>query len=173
MVVNIRDPKTGAAVHPQYNLLNVAYRLYVQIFERIEKWEFPEYVSRYMQERNVTLDRVRSQQALIADLLDGLFAGEYQRETGTSYLRKAMADCRWTVRFDWEAMAVFDLLASQSLLAYYFGAVAELACEEDLRLQNAGELRLIVDRMCRRAVDRNSTSRGISGTADEETIGND
>lgn len=153
MVVNIRDPKTGASVHPQYNMLNVVYRLYVQIFQRIELGHYPEYVREYMEKNHVTIERITSQQSLIADLLDGLFAKEYTREAGTSYLRKAMKDCRWSERFDWEAMAVFDMLASQSLLAYYFGVIAEVASEEDVTAHSAAELRLIVDRMSQRAIE--------------------
>lgn len=154
MVFNIRDPKTYASVHPQYNLINVAYRLYVQIFERIENKRYPPYIETYREECGVTEDRIVEQQRLIADLFDGLFAKEYTREPGTSYLRKAMRDCRWSERFDWEAMAVFDMLASQSLLAYAFGAIADLVSGEDIAAQNAGELRAIVDRLCRRAADR-------------------
>ena len=162
MVINIRDPRTRASVHPQYNMLNVVYRLYVQIFERIENKEYPPYILTYMAERNVTSERIRNQQRLIADLIDGLTAKEYTREPGMSYLRKAMADCRWAERFDWEAMAVFDMLASQSLLAYFFLVFADLAGEEDIQAQNAGELREIVDRMCERAVQLVSTTRGNS-----------
>jgi len=154
MVFNIRDSKTRASVHPQYNMLNVVYRLYVQIFERIEKGQYPPYIDAYMTERGITKERIAEQQRLVADLLDGLFAKEYTRETGTSYLRTAMKDCRWAERFDWEAMAVFDMLASQSLLAYYFGAIADLSSEEDITAQNAGQLREIVDRLCKRTVDQ-------------------
>jgi len=163
MVINIRDPRTRASVHPQYNMLNVVYRLYVQIFERIENGEYPPYISTYINERNVTTERVRNQQRLIADLIDGLMAKEFTRDPGMSYLRKAMADCRWTERYDWEAMGVFDLLASQSLLAYFFLVFADLASEEDVQTQNAGELREIVDRMCEKAGLLVSTTRGNSG----------
>ena len=162
MVVNIRDPHTRASIHPQYNMLNVVYRLYVQIFERIENENYPPYIATYRIERNVTTERLRNQQQLIADLIDGLMAREYTRDAGMSYLRKAMADCRWGERFDWEAMGVFDMLASQSLLAYFFLVFADLASEEDTQVQNAGELREIVDRMCERAVQLVSTSRGNS-----------
>jgi hypothetical protein len=159
MVTNVRDPRTRASVHPQYNMLNVVYRLYVQIFERIENGEYPPYISTYIDERKVTTERIRSQQRLIADLIDGLMAKEYTRDPVMTYLRKAMADCRWTERYDWEAMGVFDLLASQSLLAYFFLVFADLAGEDDVQAQNAGELREIVDRMCEKAV-LVSTTRG-------------
>jgi len=153
MVSNIRDPKTFASVHPQYNLLNVVYRLYVQIFERIEKKQYPPYIETYMERLDVTWDRVFEQQRLIADLLDGLFAKEYTRDSALSYLRKSMRDCRWSERFDWEAMTVFDMLANQSLFAYYFGAIADLVSEEDITAQSAGELREIIDRLCQRATE--------------------
>jgi len=163
MVTNIRDPRTRASVHPQYNMLNVVYRLYVQIFERIENGEYPPYISTYINERNVTTERIRNQQRLIADLIDGLMAKEFTRDPGMSYLRKAMTDCRWAERYDWEAMGVFDLLASQSLLAYFFLVFADLASEEDVQAQNAGELREIVDRMCEKAGQLVSTTRGNTG----------
>lgn len=154
MVFNIRDPKTWASVHPQYNMVNVVYRLFVQIFQRIEAGRYPPYIDDYRHARGITDERVLGQKRLIADLLDGLFAKEYSREPGVAYLRKAMKDCRWSERFDWEAMGVFDMLASQSLLAYAFGVLADLVSEEDLIAQDAGELRQIVDRQCGRALDR-------------------
>jgi len=153
MVFNVRDPKTFASVHPQYNLLNVAYRLYVQVFERIENRQYPPYIETYIEQHGVTRDRILEQQRLIADMLDGLFAREFARDDAMSYLRKAMLDCRWSERFDWEAMAVFDMLANQSLFAYYFGAIADLVSEEDMTAQNVGELREIVDRLCRHATE--------------------
>ena len=175
MVMNIRDAKSRGSVHPQYNMLNVVYRLYVQIFERIEKGQYPPYIAQYMVEHEIDCKRIHRQQQLIADLIDGLMAKEYARDSGQTYLRKAMADCRWQERFDWEAMAVFDMLASQSLLAYYFGIFADLAGEEDVQAQNPGELREIVDRMAGHAVElvvsagrnrENSTDRGISQEQD-------
>lgn len=151
MVQNIRDPKTLATAHPYYNMINVVYRLYVQIFERIELGQYPPYIKEYMETFDITPDRITGQQRLIADLLDGLMLKEYPRDDSMSYLRKAMQDCGWKDRFDWRAMGVFDLLASQSLLAYFFGVFADLACEVDLEFQTPGELREIVDRLCRRA----------------------
>lgn len=151
MVVNIRHYETKASVHPQYNMINVVYRLYVQIFERIEKKQYPDYVNIYMEANGITMERVLLQKKLIADLLDGLLSKEYTREPGTEYLRKAMRDCRWSERFDWAAMTVFDMLASQSMLAYFFNVFAELASEEDVKAQNPCELREIVDRQCRHA----------------------
>ena len=162
MVSNVRDPKTRASIHPQYNMLNVVYRLYVQIFERIESGQFPDYLRDFMERHEITPERLLSQQKLIADLIDGLLQKEYAREPAQSYLRKAMKDCRWAERSDWEAMMVFDHLASQSLLSYFFLIFADLASEEDIAAQNPGELREIVDRLCRRAVNANWTPCAIS-----------
>jgi len=148
---NIRDPKTGASVLPQYNLLNLGYQAYIQVFERIKNREYPDYINTYMEKSGMTLDRVSAQMQLIADLLDGLFAKEYSRDESMSYLHKAMQDCRWRERFDWEAMAVFDMLASQAMLAHYFLAIADLVTESEIRAQNPGELREIVGTLCRRA----------------------
>lgn len=159
MVQNIRDPKTLATAHPYYNMMNVVYRLYVQIFERIELGQYPPYVTEYMDAFGITPERIVEQQRLIADLLDGLMLKEYLRDESMSYLRKAMQDCRWQGRFDWQAMGVFDLLASQSMLAYFFGTFADLACDLDIEFQTPGELREIVDRLCRRATDHYYTSR--------------
>lgn len=169
MVFNVREPNTRASIHPQYNMLNVVYRLYVQIFERIEKGQFPDYVHTYMEQHQVTPERIAGQQRLIADLIDGLLAKEYTRDPAMTYLRKAMQDCRWAERFDWEAMGVFDLLASQSILAYYFLAFADLASEEDVKAQNPGELREIVNRLCRRAAGDNWTARPIISEPKAET----
>jgi hypothetical protein len=153
MVYNFRDPRTLASIHPQYNLLSVVYRLYVQIFERIEHRQFPPYIETYMERNGVTWDRVLEQQRLIADMFDGLLAQEHTWDSSLSYLRKAMQDTRWHDRFDWEAMAVFDMLANQALFAYAYGAIADLVSAEDITAMNAGELREIVDRLCRRAAD--------------------
>jgi len=148
---NIRDPKTGASVLPQYNLLNLGYRAYVEVFERILNREYPDYIDVYMEKNGITTERMMDQMQLIADLLDGLFAKEYSRDESVNYLHKAMRDCRWRDRFDWEAMAVFDMLSSQAWLASYFLAVADLVTESEIRAQNAGELREIVKTLCRRA----------------------
>jgi hypothetical protein len=129
------------------------YRLYVQIFERIAQKQFPTYVQEFIDTRVITNERIIAQQQLIADLFDGLLKGEYERSPDMDYLHKAMQDCHWKERFDWEAMAVFDMLASQSLLATWFLAVADLYSEADVQAQDPGELRKIIDTQCRRAVD--------------------
>ena len=152
-ILNIRDPKTGASVLPQYNLLNLGYAAYVQTFERIKNREYPDYIDDYMEKNGITPERVWSQMQLIADLLDGLFSKEYSRDESMSYLRKAMQDCDWGKRFDWEAMAVFDMLSSQAWLASYFLAIADHVNESEIRAQNAGELREIVKNLCKRAGD--------------------
>ena len=151
MVSNIREPKTEASVLPQYNVLNFGYRMYVQMFERIEKKEYPDYIDVYREKHGVTDDRIQSQMQLIADLLDGMAAGEYVSDKSMAYLHKAMQDCRWQDRFDWEAMAVFDMLASQSMLAFYFVAMSEVITESEIKAQNMGELRKIIDRLCRQS----------------------
>jgi hypothetical protein len=153
MVVNIREPETGASVLPQHHILNVMYELYVQIFDRIAKKQYPAYIEEYRERHGVDEERIVNQQRLIHDLADGLFAGRYTRDSSMAYLDKAMKECRWEERFDWEAMAVFDMLASQSLLAYFWTAVSDLASEEYLKAHSAGELRPLVDRLCGRALD--------------------
>ena len=89
---NIRDPKTGASVLPQYNLLNLGYQAYIQVFERIKNREYPDYIDTYMAKNGITFDRIYSQMRLIADLLDGLYAKEYSRDESMSYLHKAMTN---------------------------------------------------------------------------------
>jgi hypothetical protein len=152
-IINIRDAKTDASVLPQYNMVNIMYRLYVQIFERIDKGQFPAYVDEYIKAHLITSGRILSQQQLIADLFDGLLKGEYERSPNMDYLHKAMQDCNWTERFDWAAMGVFDMLTSQSLLSMWFLTVADLYSGADVQAQSPGELRNIIDRQCRRAVD--------------------
>jgi len=142
-----------ASVHPQYNLLNFGYQLFVQIFEKIEKQEYPPYIDEYMTKNGITMDRVISQQRLIADLLDGLLGYEYERDDSTTYLQAAMKQCHWADRFDWEARAVFDMLASQAVLASYFLTVADLFNETDVKAQNPGQLRKIIERFAERAMN--------------------
>ena len=153
MVFNARHQKTMASVHPQYNLLNFGYQLYVQIFERLESGEVPDYIKEYRETNGITDERLLAQKKLIADLLDGLFAKEYTRDPSMEYLRKCMQDCNWYERFDWQAMAVFDMLASQATLASYFSAIADLASAQDIEVNGLGELREIVKRQSQRAVD--------------------
>ena len=138
-------------MHPQYNMLNVGYQLIVQIFERIENGQYPPYIDQYMTDQGITKTQVLEQQKLIADLLDGLFAKEYTRDPSMTYMRAAMQQCNWKERFDWKAMAVFDMLASQSFLTYYFLTIADLASAEDVAAQNPGQLREIVGRLAKRA----------------------
>jgi hypothetical protein len=152
-ILNIRDPKTRASILPQYNILNIMYRLYTQVFQRLEDGRYPPYIREYIDARNITPARIEAQRQLIADLLDGLLNKEYQRSDEMDYLRKAMADCRWKERFDWEAMSVFDTLASQSMLATWFLTIADLYTDRDIQAQGAGELREIIDRRCKQAVE--------------------
>jgi hypothetical protein len=150
-ILNIRDPKTGASVLPQYNLLNLGYSAIKQVFQRIESGNHPEYINTFREQHGVTQERINTQLHLIADLLDGLFRGEYERDDSMTYLEKAMQDCRWPERFDWEAMAVFDMLMSQGIIAHYFLAIADLASESEIQANNKDELREIVENLCRRA----------------------
>jgi hypothetical protein len=152
-ICNIRDKKTKASVLPQYNIINIMYRLYVQIFKRISQKQYPPYVQQFIEANLITSERILSQQQLIADLFDGLLKGEYERSPDMNYLHKAMTDCRWKERFDWAAMGVFDMLTSQSLLATWFLTIADLYSEADVQAQNPGELRELIDKQCHLAVE--------------------
>jgi hypothetical protein len=151
-ITNVRDPKSGAIVHPQYNMCSVMYRLYTQIFESISSETYPDYIRQHIADKGITKERIAAQQRLISDMLDGLLEKQYQREEGISYVRAAMNICKWSERFDWEAMAVFDMLASQSMIAYWFNTVADLFNEADIRAQSPGELRSIIDSKTKEAV---------------------
>jgi hypothetical protein len=152
-VTNVRDKKTNASVLPQYNVVNITYRLYVQIFKRIAEKQFPDYVQQFIDSQNITQERISEQQRLISDLFDGLLNKEYSRSPDMNYLRKAMEDCHWKDRFDWAAMAVVDMLVSQSLLATMFLTISDIYSESDIVAQSPGELRSIIDQQCRRAVE--------------------
>ena len=151
MVSNIRDTQSGASVHPQYNMLNVMYTMYVQVFKNIAEEKYPQQVKDYIVRHNVTPTRILLQQKLIADLLDGFLTGTFEREEGTPYVIKAMRDCHWENRVDWEAMTVFDMMASRGLMGYWFNAAADLFNGDDVRAQSPGQLTAIIEQMCAKA----------------------
>jgi len=159
MVVNVRDARSGASVHPQYNILNVMYSMYVQVFKNIEEGNVSPDIKDYIERNSITSAQIVSQQALIADLLDGLLSGRFEREEGTPHVLQAMNDCDWYNRVNWSAMAVFDMLASRSMLGYWFNAAADLFNEEDIRAQSPGQLTEIINRMCEHAA---KTGQSIS-----------
>jgi len=86
MTANVRDTRSGASVHPQYNILNVMYTMYVQIFENIEKQQYPAQVRKYIEQCGITPERIRTQQQLIAELLDGLLLGLFERKADEPYV---------------------------------------------------------------------------------------
>jgi hypothetical protein len=90
---------------------------------------------------------------LVAELVDGLLSGRFEREEGISYIEKAMKDCDWNTRVDWLAMSVFDMLASRALLGYWFNAAADMFSGEDVRAQTPEQLTNIVKRMCKQAIE--------------------
>ena len=160
MTTNIRDTKSGASVHPQYNILNIMYSLYVQIGGQIEKEAYPSDVKTYIEQHAISREGILSQLKLIADLLDGLLSGKFEREEGTPYIIKAMKDCDWTNRVDWATMTVFDMLASRAMLATWFMAAADLFNEVDIRAQSPGQLTEIVKGACEHAIETGSTLVG-------------
>jgi hypothetical protein len=152
-VFNVRDRKTEATILPQYNTLNIMYRLYVEIFDRIRNDQIPEYLKEYMRENGITKEQVTEQQQLISDLLDGLLEERYQRDPAMDYLHASMEQCRWKERFNWKVMLVFDALASGAMMATWFNTIADLYCEADIKAQNPGELRELIDTNCKKAVN--------------------
>ena len=153
MVSNVRDGKSGATVHPQYNLLNMLYPLCTQIYERVAKGEYASDIKEYMEQHNLSAEHVETQLCLIAELLDGLLSGKFEREEDVPYVIKAMKDCRWKERVDWKAMTAFDMMLSRGLLGYWFNAAADMFNQEDIRAQSPGRLTEIIEEMCKRAVD--------------------
>jgi len=160
MTANVRDTRSGASVHPQYNILNVMYTMYVQIFENIEKRQFPAHVRIYIERNGITPERIHAQQQIIAELLDGLLSGTFERKADEPYVITAMRHCDWENRVDWDAMSVFDMLASRALLGYWFNAAADLFNEEDVRAQSPGQLTAIIKRICEKAIQTGGTLDG-------------
>jgi hypothetical protein len=152
-ISNVRDKWTDATILPQYNTLNIMYRLYVEIFDRIRERRMPPYLVTYMDENNITNEQITEQQQLISDLLDGLLEYRYPRDPDMDYVHAAMRDCRWQERFDWRVMMIFDTLASQSMLATWFNTIADLYRDTDVKAQSPGDLRKLIDRNCKEAYD--------------------
>lgn len=165
-MMNIRDSKTGASVLPQYNMLNVMYALYEQVFERIKKAQIPDDVKKLMDEKDVTTERIKKQLVLVSELIDGLYSGKFKRTANEAAdpnepsIIRAMRMCEWDSRFDSEAMYVFDILTSRAMLAYWYTALFDIVNEQDVAIQSADRLRQVIDKM---AKDSDSVSQLLEG----------
>jgi hypothetical protein len=146
------------------------YTMWTQIFENIQNGHIPKPVKDYIEYHGITVERVRQQMILVAELIDGLLSGKFEREAGVSYIEKAMKDCDWNNRVDWLAMSVFDMLSSRALLGYWFNAAADLFNDADVRAQTPEQLTNIVKRMCRQATETGEalSPEDVANLPDEE-----
>jgi hypothetical protein len=153
MTFNVYEARTGAIANPEYNFLNVGKIIWKQSLERIQNKQYPPYIEEYIKHFNITDDDIASQFDLIADLIDGLLKRDFDRKLleNETMLAAALRIVNWEERFNWKAMGVFDMIASQGTLAYWFISVVAHLQQKDIDAQDPGSLYRAIERNVRNA----------------------
>jgi hypothetical protein len=150
-MLNVRDKVSNALVNPAFNFLNVGQGIWKQTFERILEKRYAPYVEQYIQEKNLTEERIISQLGLIADVVDALLGRKFEIEGKETVYDAAFRYAHWKERFDWEAMTVFDMVASQSTISFWLFELGAVCGEEDYLLNNPGQLTAMLEQYPRRS----------------------
>jgi hypothetical protein len=137
--------------NPQYSLPNIYYSLFKQLFEDITNGVYEQFLTEYRKTHDVSDERLQSQMALLADLLDALTLAKYPRDnpsdTGRAYMETVMRHLDWQTRYDETAMRVLDILAHRRLLTYYFRSLADGGRTTDICPSGRAELTETVERL--------------------------
>jgi hypothetical protein len=146
-MLNIYEQKTGAFANPEFNLLNLGKSVWKQSFQRIVDRSYPPYVRDYIEMMGVTDEELIQQFELVVDLVEGLLERKFDKERleNENWLDTGMRVVNWDSRFNWRAMAVFDMIANQGMIALWFMSIVEHFQQPDIEAQDPGSLRGLID----------------------------
>jgi hypothetical protein len=169
-MLNVYDPKTHAIANPEYNFLNVGKIIWKQTYERIQTKQYPDYITEYRDHFKITDEDIEAQFELVADVIDGLLERKFDgdRLLDEPYLTAALRLTKWKERLNWKAMAVFDMIANQGTLAYWFCAAVAHFQQPDINAQDPGSLKNLIHHKTKDAFDKLFAQAPEKSTATDE-----